>query len=48
MVGFEKGGLQALTGQQCSSGETGDASADHDHILVGLHDGMLAVQRVGP
>ena len=37
-----------LHGEQGGSSETGDATADHDYVLVVLHGGMLAVQRVGP
>ena len=28
--------------QKCRRGETGDATADHNHILLFLHRGMLA------
>ena len=45
---LEQGHAGACMGEQGGSGETGDATADHDHVLVVLHAGMLAVQRVGP
>jgi len=45
---LEQGHAGACMGEQSGSGETGDATADHDHVLVVLHSGMLAVQRVGP
>ena len=44
---LEQGHTGACMGEQGGSSETGDATADHDHVLV-AHGGMLAVQRVGP
>ena len=44
VMGLQQGDGKTFSGQQCTGGETGDASADHNDVPISLHPGMLAAQ----